>query len=168
MKMNAPALLLLALVALPAMALADGIEDVCNKTPYPNLCTSTIRADPRSKSAGAPQMGLIVVDKVESTVKVADEKAKQAARSTTDPDLKSALGNCGTYYNAILTGDVVASKESFTKGDYKYAVDYMTDASTSLGTCEKWFQAGKSPVTAENISGKQLSDIAVAIGRLLL
>ncbi|PKI62652.1 hypothetical protein CRG98_016923 [Punica granatum] len=72
--MKTPVLLLLAVVTLPSLARADDIDYFCSKMPHPNMCTSTLWADPQSKGAAVWQLGLIVVSKVESTVKESASK----------------------------------------------------------------------------------------------
>ncbi|OWM88024.1 hypothetical protein CDL15_Pgr016597 [Punica granatum] len=167
--MNPLVFLLLALVTLPALAQADDIDFLCSKTPFPAVYASTLRADPKSKGATTLKLGLIVVAKVESIVKVALKKVKSSQHSAMDPNLKSALTNCASRYHAILIGDVVASRESLTKGDYKFAEEYMTDASIELGLCEEGFPPRQSsPVKRENNSMKQLAEVAAAISRTLL
>ncbi|PKI62651.1 pectinesterase inhibitor-like [Punica granatum] len=113
-NMNTPVLLLLALGTIPALGCANDINQLCSKTPFPGVCLSTLQANPKSNGATIKQLGLIVVAKVENTVKVAEKKIET----------------------------VVVSREAFIKGDYIFAELYMTDALNALGECEDGSRPG--------------------------
>ncbi|XP_030539862.1 cell wall / vacuolar inhibitor of fructosidase 1-like [Rhodamnia argentea] len=157
----------LLLITILPFASADLVDDTCKKTPYADFCVSALRSDSRSSTADTPKLGLIMVDKVEVNAKSTLTKIKDLLPKSPDPGMKQALTSCGELYNVIISMDVPPSKESLTKGDYKFAEEYMTDAATEASICEAGFGV-KSPLSNSNDYVNKAASVASAIARLLL
>ncbi|KAK9179149.1 hypothetical protein WN943_028347 [Citrus x changshan-huyou] len=103
------------------------IEHTCKQTPYYGLCVTSLKSDPRSKTAGDVQaIALIMVDIIKAKAGGAlqhIEKLKQKY-----PALRVPLSACKDRFNAIIIGDVPQAVEALTKGDPKFAVDAANDA----------------------------------------
>ncbi|XP_030539864.1 cell wall / vacuolar inhibitor of fructosidase 1-like [Rhodamnia argentea] len=126
----------LLLITILPFASADHIDDTCKSTPYADFCISSLRSDPRSSTADTPTLGIIMVDKVDTNAKSTLIKIKDLLGKSPDPRMKKALTYCKEVYEVTISASVPSSKESLTKGDYKFAVDYMRDAASEASNCE--------------------------------
>ncbi|GMP57152.1 hypothetical protein CsSME_00021355 [Camellia sinensis var. sinensis] len=141
------------------------ITTTCQKTPFYQLCISTLTADPRSRSSNLTTLGLIVVDatKIKSTSTLT--QINKLINST--PQLRGPLKNCVDLYNGIL-GVIPTAVEALTKGNPKFAESSMVDAANEAESCEKSFGQSKSPLSDMNKVVHDLSVVATAIIRMLL
>ncbi|XP_030539896.2 cell wall / vacuolar inhibitor of fructosidase 1-like [Rhodamnia argentea] len=132
------------LIAIPPLGSADLVSCTCKKTPYAILCATALRFDPRSSTADTKTLGLIMVDKVEAHAKSTLTTIKHLRGKAPHPRTKQALTSCEQSYRIILSAMVPPSKEGLTKGDYKFAVEYMNAAANDAPECEAGFGGSKS------------------------
>ncbi|KAF8017736.1 hypothetical protein BT93_H2818 [Corymbia citriodora subsp. variegata] len=158
---------LLLIAALPS-ASADLIDDTCKKTPYPDFCVTALRSDPRGSTTDTPTLGLIMVDFVDKNAKSTGTKIDDLLGKSPDPGTRQALTSCQESYGIISSSMVPPSKESLTKGDYKFAVQYMNAAADSASKCEAGFGGSKSPIYDSNIYERNAATVASAIASSLL
>ncbi|KAJ4721975.1 Pectinesterase inhibitor [Melia azedarach] len=142
------------------------IEKTCQRTPFYDLCISSLKSDPRSSTADVRTLALIMVDIIKSKatqmLKQVEELQKQ------HPELQEPLSACHSRYNAVLVGDVPQAVEALEKGDYKFAEDSATDAAIEADACENGFSAGKSPISPMNKLFHDISVITASIVNILL
>ncbi|KDO71995.1 hypothetical protein CISIN_1g037982mg [Citrus sinensis] len=142
------------------------IEQTCKQTPYYGLCVTSLKSDPRSKTAGDVQaIALIMVDIIKAKAGGSlqhIEKLKQKY-----PALRVPLSACKDRFNAIIIGDVPQAVEALTKGDPKFAVDAANDAALEADSCERGF-SGKSPITQMNKLNHDISIITASIVKTML
>ncbi|CAM8889428.1 unnamed protein product [Rhodiola kirilowii] len=156
---------LLFLVSHLVMADDRLITSTCNRTPFPNVCISNMRSDPRSASANTAGLGAILVDKISSKTNQAEGIVKRGGAS--DPRVVQALNHCAEAYNAVLVADVPMAIEAFTKGNPKFAEQGANDARGEAESCERGFPRGTSPVSGLNNEIGQLAAVVAAIARSL-
>ncbi|XAR49713.1 hypothetical protein NMG60_11032990 [Bertholletia excelsa] len=145
----------------------DLVTDTCRKTPKFQLCVSTAKQDPRSRSADIAGLGLIIVDAVKAKSTTIMGQIKKLIVSK--PQLKGPLKMCAEYYGlGILQGDIPQAIEALTKGDPKFAETAMVDAGNEANYCEEGFGRSPSPLTAMNKEVNDLAAVATAISRMLL
>ncbi|KAF8017734.1 hypothetical protein BT93_H2816 [Corymbia citriodora subsp. variegata] len=157
---------ILVITSLPFTS-ADLVDDTCKKTPYADFCASNLRSDPRSSTADTATLGVIMVDKVDANAKSTVTKIEDLLRQSPDPGKKQALTSCEESYNNIVSALVPSSKESLTKGDPKFAVEYMKAAATDATSCEQGF-GGNSPLSDSNDYENKAGSVASAIASSLL
>ena len=143
---------------------ANLIDQTCRKTPNYNLCVSSLKSDPRSKSADVRGLALVMVNvlktKATTTLKRINELLKKTPRD-------DSLKDCHHMYLTILQADVVVANEAITLGDPKFAEESMNDAGGDAEDCEDDFKGG-SPLTQLNKDVTNVADVAAAIVRILL
>ncbi|XP_048129307.1 cell wall / vacuolar inhibitor of fructosidase 1-like [Rhodamnia argentea] len=172
--MKTPMLLLLLsfsqllLITILPFASADLVDDTCKKTPYADFCASTLRSDPRSSTADTKTLGLIMVDKVDVNAMSTLAKIEDLLGKSPGPGTKQALTSCEESYKIITSAMVPSSKDSLTKGDYKYAVYYMNSAANDATECEAGFGGSKSPLSDSNDYEHKAASVASAIASTLL
>ncbi|KAK3029624.1 hypothetical protein RJ639_037941 [Escallonia herrerae] len=161
------AILTILLTIEPTSADLGTIQSTCKRTPYYNLCVSTLQADPKSANADVTGLALIMVSvvKAKTTELVGIIRSLKGSR----PDLRKALDQCDQAYSTgILVADVPVAEEALTKGNPKFAETGMNDAANEALGCEGDFKPAKSPFTDKNTALHDVSAIAAAITRLLL
>lgn len=142
------------------------IEQNCKRTPYYDLCVTSLKSDPRSKTAGDVQtLALIMVDIIKTKATDALRRIEQLKQG--HPELKEPLSACKDRFNAIIIGDVPQATEALKKGDPKFAVDAANDAAAEADSCERGF-SGKSPITRMNKLNHDISIITASIVKTMM
>ncbi|KAL3727831.1 hypothetical protein ACJRO7_032558 [Eucalyptus globulus] len=158
----------LLLITILPPASADLIDDTCKKMPDVDSCIAILRSDPRSSTADTPTLGLISVDTADSNAEVTLDEIKDLLGKSPDSKTKQALTSCEASYGNIRSSLVPPSRESLTKGDYKFAVQYMNDAANAAAVCEAGFGGPKSPIYDANMFERNAGLLASAIASSLL
>ncbi|KAK8661851.1 hypothetical protein V6N13_091442 [Hibiscus sabdariffa] len=146
------------------------IESTCTKTPFPDLCISTLKSDPRSSTADVSGLALIVADSVNAEAMATLNQISTLLKSATDPNMKKALSGCVDSYNTIIKADIPVAIDAIEKKNPKYAVDSATDAGDEAQRCEGSFRgnSANSPISGSNKAVHDLSVILRSIASLLL
>ncbi|KAK9948528.1 hypothetical protein M0R45_004099 [Rubus argutus] len=143
---------------------ANLIDQTCRKTPNYSLCVSSLKSDPRSKSADVRGLALIMVNVVKVKAKTTLNRINVLLKKTPKDN---SLKDCADRYDTILQDDVIVANEAITKGDPKFAEQSMNDAGGEAEDCENDFK-GRSPLTHLNKDVTSVSGVAAAIVRILL
>ncbi|XP_022761287.1 cell wall / vacuolar inhibitor of fructosidase 1-like [Durio zibethinus] len=145
------------------------IETTCKKTPFYNLCVSTLQSDPRGSSADVAGLARIGADKVKEKATATLGQITGLLTGAKDPKLKMALRDCVDYYNAIIKYDVPVAIEAIAKGNPKFGVQSLNDAANEADACERKFQnQPKFPISDSNKVVHDLSAVVASIVQLLL
>ncbi|KAK8671244.1 hypothetical protein V6N13_037844 [Hibiscus sabdariffa] len=146
------------------------IETTCTKTPFPDLCISTVKSDPRSSTADVPGLALIVADSVNEKASATLNQISTLLKSATDPNMKKALSGCVDSYNTIIKADIPVAIEAIEKNNPKFAVGSATDAGNEAQRCEGSFgeNSTSSPISGSNKAVHDLSVILQSIASMLL
>ncbi|XP_061350417.1 cell wall / vacuolar inhibitor of fructosidase 1-like [Gastrolobium bilobum] len=140
------------------------IEQTCKQTPHPDLCIKLLEADPHSSSADVNGLALILVNVIKAKANDVSNKIKELLKGRGD---KKALTSCADNYSAILIGDIPEATQALQFGNPKFAENGVSDCTVEATSCEEGFN-GKSPLTNENNSMRDVADVTRAIVRLLL
>lgn len=137
----------------------DLIADTCKKTKYPNLCISTLRSNPDSKTADVEGLVRIILKVMLARANAILNQVNDLLKKTKDRGLKQSLTICASLYGEALY-DIPEAIQNVGKnnpqaGSATYGVFDVAD------TCEDQFD--ESPITAENDLIKQLTLVAVEI-----
>ncbi|KAL6968630.1 hypothetical protein U1Q18_034428 [Sarracenia purpurea var. burkii] len=157
-------LLLSVILILCNFSQADLIDDTCKKIDYPDLCSSTLRSDPRSNTTDVKVFARIVLKvtlvKANSTL----NKVNNLLKTTTERVLKECLTICsGQYTSAVYEIPQCIDDFGSNKLNAQICVDGILDETT---TCEETFSEPpkrKSPLTTSNNAVEQLAIIASGI-----
>ncbi|XWS08468.1 hypothetical protein CRYUN_Cryun40dG0004800 [Craigia yunnanensis] len=144
------------------------IETTCKRTPFYNLCVSTLQSDPRSSSANVAGLALIGADKLKAKATATLGQITGLLKGAKDPKLKMALRVCVDYYNAIIKYDIAVVIEAVTKGNPKFGVEAATDAANEADACERKFKnQPKFPISGNKVV-HDLAAVVASIIQLLL
>jgi pectinesterase inhibitor-like protein len=159
------ALFLLSVSQWLALVNADLIEDTCkrSKTPFMDLCVTSLRSDPRSSSADVKGLVHITFELVQSNVTDTFGQVKALLETTTDPDVKQSLNDCfGLYKKSVSTTlpDAISALDS----SLELAGILINEVKSNAEDCERDFTDGpnsrKSPLGDRNLVAFRLGDIA--------
>ncbi|XP_022760929.1 cell wall / vacuolar inhibitor of fructosidase 1-like [Durio zibethinus] len=143
------------------------IETTCKKTPFFDLCVSTLKSDPRSSTADVAGLALIAADSVKAKALATLNQVTGLIKSATDPKLLKALNHCFDSYNNILQVDIAAAIQAIVKRDSKFAVNSATDAANKAQGCDNGFaNPPKSPISNGNKAVHDLSVVLESIAKL--
>ncbi|KAK9948527.1 hypothetical protein M0R45_004098 [Rubus argutus] len=143
---------------------ANLIDQTCRKTPNYKLCVSSLKSDPRSKSADVRGLALVMVNVVKTKATTTLKRINELLKKTPRDD---SLKDCHHMYLTILQADIVVANEAITLGDPKFAEESMNDAGIEATNCENNFK-GRTPLTHLNRDVTNVSGVAAAIVRILL
>ncbi|XWS14231.1 hypothetical protein CRYUN_Cryun36dG0105400 [Craigia yunnanensis] len=148
---------------------ANLIETTCKRTPFHNLCLSTLQSDPRSSSADVAGLAHIGADKLKAKATATLVQITGLLKGAKDQKLKMALRDCVDYYNAIIKYDIPVAIEAVAKGNPKFGVQGATDAANEADACERRFKNQHNfPITGSNKVVHDLSAVVASIVQLLL
>ncbi|KAG5560848.1 hypothetical protein RHGRI_004007 [Rhododendron griersonianum] len=161
MTMRGTALLFLSvLFALICCSSCDLIADTCKKTDYPELCISTLRSDPLSKTADVEGLARIVLKVLLVKVNATLNRANDLSKESEDPVVKECLNVCASQYDDAIYDEIPEAIENLSK----FAADEVIVGAL---TCEDTFNeepnVRKSPLTADNNMLIQLASVAYKI-----
>ncbi|GFZ04507.1 hypothetical protein Acr_17g0000790 [Actinidia rufa] len=138
---------------------ADLVADTCKKVDYPDLCLSTLRSNPRSKSADLKGLVHIAFDAALAKSTNTLNQIMLLLKKTNDPIVKKYLTTCASLYGDAV--DYIPQAIRFVGSDNLQAKAYGGAALDDALDCEDTFTTGelgkrKSPLTASNNVVKQL------------
>ncbi|GKV37896.1 hypothetical protein SLEP1_g45865 [Rubroshorea leprosula] len=162
-------LLFLSISPPPIQCDDDLIEQICKKTPFYDLCLASLKSNPTTIPMDikglATTMADIVLSNATDTLDFIQSEIKQAS----DPQMERALAYCAELYIPVVKYNLPQAIEALSKGQYAFAADGISDAAKEADACEKNFSGSlKSPLTVRNKLVHSLSDVAVAIVKVLL
>lgn len=160
------AVLLLSL--LPIIESDNLIEKTCNKTPYYDLCVSSLQSSSQSSNADvkglASIMGNVTLSNATNTLNYIHELINK----TTDPELERPLTYCAEVYSPVVNYILPQAMEALENGHYGFAKYGISDAGDEAHACEKKTSGLKLPLNERNKLTQNLCDVAVAIINTLL
>ncbi|KAL4292063.1 hypothetical protein GQ457_14G017160 [Hibiscus cannabinus] len=142
------------------------IETTCEKTPFVDLCISTLKSDPRSSTADVAGLAIIAADSAYAKANSTSNQIAALLKSATDPKLIKALNSCIDSYNSILRVDLPVAILAIDKGTPKVAVERATDAENEAQKCED--SVTSSPISGSSKAVHDLCGILQSIASLLL
>ncbi|XP_062151836.1 cell wall / vacuolar inhibitor of fructosidase 1-like [Alnus glutinosa] len=161
-------MLIILLVHVAATLPTDGnnlIEQTCRRTPFYDVCISSLKSKPRSSGADVTGLALTMVDVLKTKATETLNHIKALLHGS--PKLKRSLRSCADSYKAIIEGDVPEAIEALKKGNPKFAEQGANDAADEATSCEGRF-SGRSPLTDMNKAVHDVAAVAAAIVRNLL
>lgn len=161
-------LLLILTISLPPIQ-CDLVDQICKKTPFYDLCIATLKSNTNSKASDvkglASEMADILLANATDTLNYIRAQITQAP----DPKMERALAYCAELYIPVVKYNLPQAIDALSKGQFAFASDGISDAAKEADACEKNFSGSmKSPLSDRNKLLHSLSDVAVAIVKILL
>ncbi|KAE8009927.1 hypothetical protein FH972_006332 [Carpinus fangiana] len=121
----AVAFLLLVFSQFSGIVRADLVDDVCMRTDFPAICTSTLRSDPGSASADVKGLARIVLPVVLTKTNETFAQVQNLLGQTSEPVLKAMLSDCSNDYGVRpnmedVAGGAESCEELFSCADVGY------------------------------------------------
>lgn len=149
------------LFALSHSSRGDLIADTCKKTNYTQLCVSTLRADPGSKTADVKGLARIVLEVVVVKSNATLNRVLELSRNTSDIVQIQSLAVCAQkYIDAVGYANEAIRNLGFGDSS-KDLTSGVIDAAVS---CDRQFT--ESPLTTYNLMVYELGEVALGIIKL--
>ncbi|KAI6692898.1 hypothetical protein NL676_020608 [Syzygium grande] len=164
----------LTIVSLRAPALSleksvDLIKKTCRKTPYHDLCVSSLRSYPGSSGATVHDLAGIMLNLTLANATDTLSFIQVLINQTEDPQLEMPLDYCAELYIPVVKYTLPQAIDAFDKSQYGFAEYGVSDAGDQANTCEKQLSksTASSPLGDRNKLMSELCDVAVAIIKML-
>ncbi|XVF66084.1 hypothetical protein PTKIN_Ptkin10aG0005800 [Pterospermum kingtungense] len=163
-------LLLLVAISLPSIQADDDLVDqICRKTPFYDLCISTLRSNSNTTNSDVKGLASVMADILLANATDTLNYIQAQINQTSDPQMERALAYCAELYIPVVKYNLPQAIDALSKGQFEFASDGLSDAAKQADACEKNFSGSmKSPLTDRNKLLHSLSDVAVAIVKILL
>ncbi|KAK2982818.1 hypothetical protein RJ640_021308 [Escallonia rubra] len=131
---------------------ASLIEQVCQKTPYHDLCVSSLKSNPKSSSADVKGLARIILELFLDAAKDNLVQVKKLLNRATDPAIKQCLDVCSNEYDSAINVWTPLALKYLESNSIPDAITEVSNASGDAETCEESFGevSRPSPLTAEN------------------
>ncbi|CAI9116572.1 OLC1v1017756C2 [Oldenlandia corymbosa var. corymbosa] len=136
----------------------DLIAIACSKTPYYQLCESTLRNDPKSWDANLNGLTLIMLNSLSFRSNRTLDAINQFLKEK--PELKVPLTNCLNLYSSVVNFFIVDAIKAANRSDIPLGQEYMYDSKKSIHDCENGFKPNPSPLGVANGINSDICDIA--------
>ncbi|KAL1320760.1 hypothetical protein HN51_065464 [Arachis hypogaea] len=150
----------------------DLIEQVCKRTPFYDLCISTLHNNPLlSPKSDIKQVALIMVNNILSNATDTLNYIEALLKHTKDPQLEQALALCAESYIPVVRFTLPQAAVAISQGHFAFASYCISDAVKEVNSCEGRLvksPSDKSPLGDRNDVVQKLVDVANAIIKLLL
>ena len=145
-------------------AKADLIDQTCGAANvlYKDLCQSTLRADPASKSADIHGLASIALAAASADVKVVRRQIAELLKSTSERFALGALRDCDENYSSAGE-EIDESGPAMNERRYDDVNNLVSAAMTDADSCEDGFKQGTSKLTQANEKFGHLCSNVLAI-----
>ncbi|XP_030539895.1 cell wall / vacuolar inhibitor of fructosidase 1-like [Rhodamnia argentea] len=155
----------------PALSLEKSvglIEKTCKKTPYHDLCVSSLRSSPGSSNATVHDLAGTILNLTLANTTNMLSYIEALIDQTEDPQLERPLDYCAELYIPVVEYTLPQAIVAFDKARYRFAGYGVSDAGDQADKCEKEFSKSMaSPLGDRNKLVSELCDVAVAIIKML-
>ncbi|CAK8563786.1 unnamed protein product [Lathyrus sativus] len=145
----------------------DLIDQICKKTPFYDLCSSILHANPLAPKSDPKGMALIMVNDLLANASDTLSFIEELIKRTSDKDLEQQLAFCAESYIPVVKYIIPQAAEAISQGRFGFASYSIVDAEKEIDACNKKF-SGSSVLGDRNSIMQKLVDVAAAIVKLLL
>lgn len=145
------------------------LTEACGKTPYKDLCISSIKYDDKSPGSDLHNMARIAVKIAWINASEAQDQMKKMLDTTSLPYIQQCLMDCDATYDDAVA-NLEESHGAFDTKGYGDIVTWVAAAMVDPQTCEDYFKdipGYTSPVTSMNNVVMQLCSNALALTKLV-
>ncbi|KAI3825974.1 hypothetical protein L1987_00013 [Smallanthus sonchifolius] len=126
--------LLLILLSSAPFTFADLVNEVCQQTIDPSLCSNSLRSDPRSTNANLTILGRISIKNAQKSAKAAKKLIHSAINS-------SNYTQCIALYDEAIS-NIKKCKKALKSHDYGQLNTFISGAMTDASLCDGSFGRG--------------------------
>ncbi|KAF1895241.1 hypothetical protein Lal_00043886 [Lupinus albus] len=146
----------------------DLVDQICKKTPFYDLCNSTLHSNPLSPKTDLKGVALIMVNNILANANETLSYIERLIKQTSDRGLEKALAFCAESYIPIVKYTLPQAADAISQGHFGFASYCISDAVKEVSTCDKRFSGlTQSPLGDRNGFMQKLVDVASAIIKLL-
>ncbi|KAK7246244.1 hypothetical protein RIF29_41105 [Crotalaria pallida] len=146
----------------------DLVDQICKKTPFYDLCNSTLHSNPLSPKTDLKGVALIMVNNILANASDTLSYIEGLIKQTSDHQMEQALAFCAETYIPIVKYTLPQAADAISQGRFGFASYCITDAMKDVNTCDKKFSGlAQSPLGDRNGFVQKLVDVASAIIKLL-
>ncbi|KAJ0950208.1 putative pectinesterase inhibitor domain-containing protein [Helianthus annuus] len=113
---------------------ADLINEICQQTVDPSLCSNSLRSDPRSANANLTTLGRISIKNAQKSAKAAKKLIHKAINS-------SSYTQCVALYDDAIS-NTKKCKKALKSRDYGQLNTFVSAAMTDASLCDGSFGRG--------------------------
>lgn len=146
----------------------DLVDQICKKTPFYDLCSTILHANPLSPTSDPKGMALIMVNDLLANASDTLSYIEELIKQTSDKDLEQQLAFCAESYIPVVKYIIPQAAEAISQGRFGFASYSIVDAEKEIVACNKKFSGSSSVLGDRNSIMQKLVDVAAAIVKLLL
>ncbi|XP_054820472.1 uncharacterized protein LOC129319432 [Prosopis cineraria] len=148
----------------------DMIDRICKKTPFFDLCSATLHANPLTPKADLKAIALVVLKDILLNATETLSHIESLIRHTSDRRLEQSLAFCGECYIPIIKYTLPQAADAVSHGQFGFAAYCVGYTEKEVLRCERKLAWSKNSSSLENQNGvvHKLAGVASAIIRLLL
>ncbi|EEF43119.1 cell wall / vacuolar inhibitor of fructosidase 1 [Ricinus communis] len=168
-SLSSTLLVIVLVFLLPLIRSDDLINRTCKKTPYYDLCVSSLQSNSQASSADvkglASTMANITLSNATHTLYYSQEIIDQ----NTNPELERALTYCAEVYIPIVDYILPQAIDGVRNGHFGFFKYGILDAEEKVQACDKKIpDSVKLPLTEMNRVMQNLCNVSVALIKILL
>uniref|UniRef100_A0A7N2QYB6 Pectinesterase inhibitor domain-containing protein n=1 Tax=Quercus lobata TaxID=97700 RepID=A0A7N2QYB6_QUELO len=144
------------------------LEKICKKSTDYDLCSSTLRSDPRTYTVNPHGLALISISINTNLVQTTLDQIPGILNTLTDPLDETRLQNCQTDFNEALV-KFNAAYAAASSTSYTEATNLLTEAALKSVECENEYSSSssESPISdTTNKVGKLVFITYVIVGEI--
>ena len=166
-------LLLSCVLLTPTHSEGDGdgdlVDQICQKTPFYDLCSSVLHSNPLACKSDPKGMALIMVNDVQANASDTLSYIEELIKESSDEKLEQQLAFCAESYIPVVKYILPQAADAISQGRFGFASYCIVDAQKEVNACEKKFSgSSEAPLSDRNDIMQKLVDVAAAIVKLLL
>ncbi|XP_019426223.1 PREDICTED: uncharacterized protein LOC109334752 [Lupinus angustifolius] len=147
----------------------DLVDQICKKTPFYDICNSTLHSNPLNPKSDLKSVALIMVNNILANATDTLSYIERLIKQNSGHGLEKALAFCAESYIPIVKYTLPQALDAINQGRFGFASYCISDAVKEVSTCESKFSGStQSPLADRNGFMQKLVDVASAIIKLLL
>lgn len=149
----------------------DLIDQICRKTPFYDLCISTLHSTPLAPTTDPKGIALAMVNNILANATDTLNYIEGLIKQTSDQNLEQALAFCAESYIPVVKYTLPQAADAISQGRFGFASYCINDAEKQVTNCDKkisGFSQNQSLLGDRNGILQKLVDVAAAIVKLLL
>ncbi|KAK7412866.1 hypothetical protein VNO78_04569 [Psophocarpus tetragonolobus] len=148
---------------------SDFGEEICKNTPFYDLCSSILHANPQSQNSDPKGVALLMVNSILANASDTLSFIEGLIKQTSDRDLEQALAFCAESYIPIVKYTLPQAAQAISQARFGFAGYCISDALKQVISCDnKFSRAIQTPLGGRNDFVQKLVSVASAIIKLLL
>ncbi|XP_027339321.1 pectinesterase inhibitor-like [Abrus precatorius] len=147
----------------------DLVDQICQKTPFYDLCSSILHSNPLSPKTDLKGVALLMVNNIVANATDTLSYIEGLIKQTSDRELEQALAFCAESYIPVVKYILPQAADAISQSRFGFASYCISDAVKEVSSCDKKFNGSNhSPLGDRNDIVQKLVDVASAIIKLLL